>query len=177
MEQNYDFILCEGSDYLGQVSAFEFNLNTEIAKNLGCPILILGNADRRSIQEAIAPVKMSLKSYLARECQVIGIVFNKVNPELLAELLIALENKFGNSNYLLAVIPYEPKLSSPRVREIAQQLNAEVLYGHKRLDNLVLGYVIAAMRLEHAITRLKEDSLVITPGALPKADPCGIAAI
>ena len=164
LEQNYDFILCEGSDYLGQVSAFEFNLNTEIAKNLGCPILILGNADRRSIQEAIAPVKMSLKSYLARECQVIGIVFNKANPELLAELPIALENKFGKSNYLLAVIPYEPKLSSPRVREIAQQLNAAVLYGHDRLDNLVLGYVIAAMRLEHAITRLKEDSLVITPG-------------
>ena len=164
LEQNYDFILCEGSDYLGQVSAFEFNLNTEIAKNLGCPILILGNADRRSIQEAIAPVKISLKSYLARECQVIGIVFNRVNPELLTELLTTLENKFGNSNYLLAAIPYEPKLSSPRVREIAQQLNAEVLYGHKRLDNLVLGYVIAAMRLEHAITRLKEDSLVITPG-------------
>ena len=164
LEQNYDFILCEGSDYLGQVSAFEFNLNTEIAKNLGCPILILGNADHRSIQEAIAPVKMSLKSYLARECQIIGIVFNKANPELLAELPVTLENKFGKSNYLLSVIPYEPKLSSPRVREIAQQLNAEVLYGEKRLDNLVLGYVIAAMRLEHAITRLKEDSLVITPG-------------
>ncbi|MGK7895738.1 MAG: phosphate acetyltransferase, partial [Xenococcus sp. (in: cyanobacteria)] len=68
------------------------------------------------------------------------------------------------SNYLLAVIPYEPKLSSPRVKEIVQQLDAEVLYGEKRLDNLVLGYAIAAMRLEHAITRLKEDSLVITPG-------------
>lgn len=164
LEQNYDFILCEGSDYLGQVSAFEFNLNTEIAKNLGCPILILGNADRRNIQEAIAPVKMSLKSYLAKECQVIGIVFNKANTELSAQLTIDLENQFGDSNYLLSVIPYEPKLSSPRVREIAQQLNAEVLYGEKRLDNLVLGYVIAAMRLEHAITRLKENSLVITPG-------------
>ena len=164
LEQNYDFILCEGSDYLGQVSAFEFDLNTEIAKNLGCPILIVGNADRRTIEEAIAPVKISLKSYLARECQVIGIVFNKANSELLEKLPIALENKFGNSNYLLSVIPYEPKLSSPRVREIAQQLNAEVLYGHKRLDNLVVDYVIGAMRLEHAITRLKENSLVITPG-------------
>ena len=164
LESNYDFILCEGSDYLGQVSAFEFNLNTEIAKNLGCPILILGNADRRSVEEAIAPVKMSLKSYLARECQVVGIVFNKANPEMLAELPITLEDKLGDSNYIRAVIPYEPKLSSPRVREIAQQLNAEVLYGEKRLDNLVLGYVIAAMRLEQAITRLKEDCLVITPG-------------
>ena len=164
LEQNYDFILCEGSDYLGQVSAFEYNLNTEIVKNLGCPILILASADCRSIQEAIAPVKMSLKSYLARECQVLGIVFNKANPELLAELPPALEKTFGKSNYLLSVIPYEAKLSSPRVREIAQQLKAEVLYGEKRLNNLVLGYVIAAMRLEHAITRLKEDSLVITPG-------------
>ncbi|MDJ0568047.1 MAG: AAA family ATPase [Pleurocapsa sp. MO_192.B19] len=63
LEQEYDFILCEGSDYLEQISAFEFNLNTEIAKNLGCPIIILRNADRRSIPEAILPVKMSLKSY------------------------------------------------------------------------------------------------------------------
>ncbi|MDJ0633254.1 MAG: phosphate acetyltransferase [Xenococcaceae cyanobacterium MO_188.B29] len=164
LEQDYDFILCEGSDYLGQVSAFEFNLNTEIAKNLGCPILILGNAERRSTQEAIASVKISLKSYLARECPVIGIVFNKAHPELWEELLITLENQFGNTNYLLSVIPYEAKLISPRVKEIAQQLNAEVLYGHNRLDNLVRDYVIAAMRLEHAITRLKEDSLVITPG-------------
>ncbi|VEP12356.1 Phosphate acetyltransferase [Hyella patelloides LEGE 07179] len=164
LEQNYDFILCEGSDYLGQVSAFEFNLNTEIVKNLGCPILIVGNADRRSVQEAIAPVKISLKSYLAKECQVIGIVFNKANPELLAQLPIALANQWNSSNHLLAVIPYEPKLSSPRVGEIAQQLNAEVLYGDKRLNNLVVDYVIAAMRLEHVISRLKENSLVITPG-------------
>ncbi len=164
LEQDYDFILCEGSDYLGQVSAFEFNLNTEIAKNLGCPILILGNAEGRTSQQAIAPVKMSLKSYLARECQVVGIVFNKANPELLTPLRDALTTQFGKINYLLAVIPYEPKLNSPRVGEIAQQLQAQVLYGHNRLDNLVLGYAIAAMRLEHAITRLKEDSLVITPG-------------
>ena len=164
LEQNYDFILCEGSDYLGRVSAFEFNLNTEIAKNLGCPILILGNAERRSIQEAIAPVKMSLESYLARECQVIGIVLNKANSELLSQLSIALENQFGNNNYLLSVIPYEAKLSSPRVGEIARQINAKVLYGQNRLENLVIDYVIAAMRLENAITRLKEDSLVITPG-------------
>ncbi|MGV2826735.1 phosphate acetyltransferase [Myxosarcina sp. GI1(2024)] len=164
LEPNYDFILCEGSDYLGQVSAFEFDLNTEIVKNLGCPILILGNANRRSVSEAIAPVKLSLESYLARECQVVGIVFNKADAEVLSQLSIALEKQFGKKNYLLAAIPYEPKLSSPRVREIAQQLQAEVLYGHDRLDNLVLDYVIAAMRLENAITRLKESSLVITPG-------------
>ena len=164
LQQNYDFILCEGSDYLGQVSAFEFNLNTEIAKNLGCPILILGNAHCRTIQEAIAPVKISLKSYLAKECQVVGVVFNKVDPELRAQLLTALEDRLNQTDYLLAAIPYEPRLKSPRIKEIAQQLNAKVLYGHNRLNNLVLDYVIAAMRLEHVITRLKEDSLVITPG-------------
>jgi len=164
LQQDYDFILCESSDYLGQVSAFEFNLNTEIAKNLGCPILILGNADRRSVEEAVAPVKMSLESYLARDCQVAGIVFNKASPELSVQLPIALENQFENTNYLISVIPYDPRLSSPRVKEIAQQLQAKVLYGHNRLDNLVLDYVIAAMRLEHAITWLKEDCLIITPG-------------
>ena len=162
--QHYDFILCEGSDYLERISAFEFNLNAEIAKNLSCPIILLGSADRRSITEAILPVKISLKSYLAKECQVLGLIFNKVASELLTSFSTALETEFGNTDYLLSAIPYEAKLSSPRVREIVQQLNAKVLYGHDKLDNLVLGYVIAAMQLEHVITRLKENSLVITPG-------------
>ncbi|MDJ0568048.1 MAG: phosphate acetyltransferase [Pleurocapsa sp. MO_192.B19] len=81
----------------------------------------------------------------------------------MAKFKTALEQKFS-SDYLLGTIPYAPKLSSPRVREIVQQLDAEVLYGHNRLDNLAVNYAIAAMQLEHAVTRLKENTLVITPG-------------
>jgi phosphate acetyltransferase len=164
LEQKCDFILCEGSDYLGESSAFEFNLNTEIAKNLGCPILILGNAENRSIEDAITPVEISSDTYRDLDCKTLGIILNKANWQQILPLKTALAEKYQNEDYFLAVIPYEKKLISPRVRNIGEQLKAEVLYGQQRLDTLVSNYVVAAMQVQHALTWLKEDSLVITPG-------------
>lgn len=164
LEAKYDFILCEGSDYLGEGSAFEFDINREIAKNLGCPVLILGNAEQRNVEDAISPVQIALDAYRDQECQVIGIVLNKATPGLVNDLRTALEHRYGDSELVLAVIPNTKKLSSPRIRDIAQQLQAEVLYGQHRLESLASNFLVAAMQIEHALTWLQEDSLVITPG-------------
>jgi len=164
LEQKSDFIVCEGSDYLGSNSAFEFNLNQEIAKTLGCPILILGNADNKTIEEALSPVQIARQTYLEKQEQIIGIILNKVNPAQLEAFKTALVQEYGEFNYLLSAIPYEQKLNSPRISEVIAQLQAETLYGEKRLDSLVSYYLVAAMQIQHALQRLKEDALVITPG-------------
>jgi phosphate acetyltransferase len=95
---------------------------------------------------------------------VIGVILNKASPQSVLELRTTLEQELSHYDYLLSVIPYYRKLSSPSLEEIAEQLNAEVLYGHNKLNNLVPNYVIAAMQLPNVITRLKDDCLVITPG-------------
>jgi len=164
LEQKCDFILCEGSDYLSDKSAFEFNLNTEIAKNLGCPILILGNAYKKSLAEAFSTLQIALESYQEEDCQIIGIVVNKVAAEIAHDLYISLFHEYKNYNYLISVIPVKQKLISPNVKEIVEKLKAEVLYGHERLNSLVSNYLVAAMQMQHAITWLKEETLVITPG-------------
>jgi phosphate acetyltransferase len=164
LEQKFDFILCEGSDYLGESSAFEFNLNTEIVKNLGCPSLILGNAFHNSVEDAITPIEIAFDAYRARSCPVAGIIINKVDSDRVLELKTVLEQEYSAHDCLLAVIPYLKKLDSPKVKDIVEQLKAEVLYGHPRLDNLVSGYVVAAMQMQHALGWFQEDSLVVTPG-------------
>lgn len=40
LERQCDFILIEGTDFLGHVSALEFDLNALIARNLSAPMLI-----------------------------------------------------------------------------------------------------------------------------------------
>ena len=37
LESQCDFVLCEGTDYTGVSSAFEFDFNADVANNLGCP--------------------------------------------------------------------------------------------------------------------------------------------
>jgi phosphate acetyltransferase len=50
------------------------------------------------------------------------------------------------------------------VQDIAQLLQAEVLYGHHQLERLTSNFLVAAMEMQHALTWLKDDSLIITPG-------------
>ena len=163
LEQNCDFILCEGSDYLRENSAFEFDINAKIAQNLGCSILILGNGYQKSLEEAIAPIEIAVDTYREKQCQIMGIIINKADATQLKTFKNALEKEYPNTNYLLSIIPYDKKLGSPRIREIAQQLNAQILYGRDRLDNLVFNYLVAAMQMQHAINQFDENCLVVTP--------------
>jgi phosphate acetyltransferase len=164
LEAKCDFILCEDADYLGESSAFEFELNTKIAKNLGCPILILGNAEGKTVEDAVNLVNISYDAYEDADCQVIGIILNKAAWEKIDDLKLSLAQEFQESKQILAVIPQNKKLSSPRVKEIVEQLEAEVLYGHHRLNSLATHYLVAAMQMQHAIARIEENTLVITPG-------------
>lgn len=164
LETKCDFILCEDADYLGGSSAFEFELNTKIAKNLGCPILILGSAEGKSIEEAIYLVKISDEAYQNEDCQVMGIILNKASLEVVDDLKEKLIQELQKNAPILAVIPQNNTLSSPSIKDIVEQLGAEVLYGHQRLNNLATHYLVAAMQMQHAITRIQENTLVITPG-------------
>ena len=40
MQQQCDFVVCEGTDFTGLANAFEFDFNAELANHLGCPVLI-----------------------------------------------------------------------------------------------------------------------------------------
>jgi phosphate acetyltransferase len=164
LESRSDFILCEGSDYLGEGSAFEFNVNQEIAKNLGCPILVLGNADGRSVADALRPVQIAVDTYRKHNCQIAGVLLNKAVPARVDTLKTSLENCYGDTGCVLAVIPFDRQLIAPRVQDIARQLQAEVLYGRDLLGRLPAHFLVAAMQMQNALNWLQEDSLIITPG-------------
>ncbi|MGD1713057.1 phosphate acetyltransferase [Dapis sp. BLCC M172] len=164
LEANCDFILCECSDYLGQSLALEFDLNLEIVHNLGCPIILLTNGYQKNIEEITSTIQIALDAYQEKNCQIMGIVVNKVVSEQINELNQVLASEYDQFNYLLSVIPYTPKLENPRVREVAAQLQASVIDGKKKLDNLVSDYLITAMQVSNALNWLKNGQLIITPG-------------
>lgn len=163
LEQHCDFILVEGTDFLGDMSALEFDFNCEIAKNLGSPVIMVGNAERHHAH-TLHNVRIAVDAYENRGCSVAGILLNKADPGQLQNLREALEANFGSSQRILAVLPYDQKLSSPRVREVAEQLGAEVLFGQARLDGLIAGYLVAAMQLQNALSWLNPDQMIITSG-------------
>lgn len=162
--QRGDFVLCEGSDYMRQSSAFEFNFNEIVARNLGCPILVVGNADQRPLDDTLSTLQLAVDAYQDHQCQIFGLLLNKASDEHITPLHAALHQRYGQRGWLLGVLPHHPHLSSPRLSDIVDQLGADVLYGSQRLDALVTSTLVAAMQLQHALTWVQPQSLVITPG-------------
>ncbi|HER39666.1 MAG TPA: phosphate acetyltransferase, partial [Salinimicrobium catena] len=48
LEDNFDFVLVEGSDFSGEGSVFEFDENVLIAKNLGLPVIIIASGQGKT---------------------------------------------------------------------------------------------------------------------------------
>ena len=70
LEENYDFVLCIGSDLSTEGTAFEFDANVAIAQAIGSPVLILTNATRNDVDEVLGPIHLALEAFQAKKCPV-----------------------------------------------------------------------------------------------------------
>ena len=167
LEAEYDFILCEGTDFMGKDPAFEFDLNASIAANLGCPVLVVANAAKKSAQEIIDSTQVTLDQLDEKGLDVVACIVNRseVSEREESQIAAALHSRDNSTNPLVTyVLPEEPTLGQPTVGDVKKWLNAQVIYGHGRLDALVDDYLIAAMQVGNFLEHVGQGSLIITPG-------------
>ncbi|MEO1050414.1 MAG: phosphate acetyltransferase [Bacteroidota bacterium] len=165
LQAKCDFVLCEGTDFQAESSSFEFNINVEFAKNLGCPVLIVGRADQgRTVEDIVYPVDLAIESYLEKDCEVIGTVINMADPAMLDEIGEEIKRKLPLNGHIYSVIPQNEILKNPTVKEVVEHLGAEVLYGEEFLSRQVFKNSIAAMQMQNYLPLMQEKCMVITPG-------------
>ena len=165
LEKQCDFVLCEGTDYTDEGSSFDFDINVDIAKNLGCPVLILGRGDMgRELEEVISPVQLSYEHFANKECEILGVIINRVRSALAHELLLDIRHRIKDKELLISVIPENIVLQSPNMQEIANHLGAEILYGEELMGKQVYRYSVAAMQMQNYLEHMTENCLVISPG-------------
>ena len=163
LEENYDFMILEGSDFLGQGIAFEFDANVTIAKNLGAPVIIVISGENKSTAQVINDALTVLRNFETREVQVLTLVANKVNPdhaEDVRQLLLAQLSP----DIILAVIPEDKNLLNPTMKEIYESLGGKLLFGEQQLTNQVDNFVTGAMQVPNFLNYLKDNLLIVTPG-------------
>ncbi|TDQ31071.1 phosphate acetyltransferase [Zeaxanthinibacter enoshimensis] len=163
IEERFDFLLVEGTDFSGEGSILEWDTNAVIAKNLGIPAIVIGSGFGKTVKEMVGTLVMAYDSFQDRDVEVLLMVANKVPEEAKAETAAALKRKLP-PGVLTGIIPVNPVLGSPSVKEIAEVLEAEVLFGHSFLNAQVGDFSVGAMQLRNYLTHLKKDGLVITPG-------------
>jgi len=164
LEEKCDFLLSIGSDFEEGGSAVEFNYNADIARNLGSPVLLVASGAGQTIDHIINEVKIAIETFEESGCQILGAVVNRTDPEIIDDLLDAMEEELPTKHTLVSVIPSRDKLSSPTVKEIADYMDARVLYGEDKLENLAFNYLIIAMKIANYLPYLRKNSLLITPG-------------
>ncbi|RXF71665.1 phosphate acetyltransferase [Arcticibacter tournemirensis] len=163
LEENYDFTVIEGSDFVGEGAAFEFEANVSIAKNLGAPAIIVVSGEGKTTAQIVNSVFTMLRNFEAREVQVLAIVANKVKQDQAADVKELLTLQLPK-NAILAVIPEDKGLLNPTMKEIYENLGGNLLFGEEYLSNQVDNFVTGAMNVPNFLRHIKDNVLIVTPG-------------
>ncbi len=163
LEDRFDFILVEGTDFSGDAVFVELDMNAVIAKNLGIPVILVGSGKDKNVEELVSNLNLAYDSFLDKEVKVLGIVANKVEEPFIEAVAQSLA-KAVEEKIFIGVIPMIRSLNNPTIKEIVDELNADILIGENQLDNQVETSAVGAMQLRNFLVHLKPNCLVITPG-------------
>lgn len=163
LEEQFDFTIIEGSDFLGEGTAFEFDANVTIAKNLGTPVIIVLSGDNKNIAQISNSAIVTTKNFLQRKVKVLAVVVNKVDKSDIEEIKQAIGAQLS-SDIILSIIPKIIDLKSPSMKEVMEHLGAEVMFGGNYLSNRADHFIFGAMQISNFLNHIKPNVLIVTPG-------------
>ncbi|MCT9868208.1 phosphate acetyltransferase [Paenarthrobacter aurescens] len=157
-----DVVVVDGSDLRGADAGREFDLNAELANNLGLPVLAVIGAQGLSPRETTRAVTEAARQLEAARCAVLSVVVNRAQPACIDTARGAVRAATGSlPSY---VIPEVPEISAPTVADVAMSLSLVRLSGSAELDRDVGRVKVAAMNVENFLRVLEQGDLVIVPG-------------
>ena len=163
LEDDYDFTVIEGSDFVGEGAAFEFEANVSIAKNLSAPAIVVVPGLGKTTAQIVNSALTMHKNFESREVQVLATIVNKVNADQVNDVRELLSSQLPGGS-ILAVIPENRSLENPTMKEIFDNLGGKILFGEQFLSNQVDNFVTGAMHVPKFLSHLKENVLIVTPG-------------
>ncbi len=164
LEGQNKFVVCEGTDFSGVSSAFEFEFNAEVAVNLGSPVLLLVNGRAKSTDAITGVVDLAHEAFEDKGCSIAATIVNRVAPEQRETVAARFADRAGETGPVF-VLPEIDVLGKPTVKEIAEALQAEIIQGTPEgLFRTVQDFKVAAMNLPYFLDHAGDGDLVIVPG-------------
>ncbi len=160
LERRCDFVVCEGTDFVGSTPALDFDLNANLANQLGCPVLVVVNGAASA--DVVEEVQLAREELQRKDCVLFGVIVNRVTPDAVDEVERRLAPHTGQE--WVYVMPEQAELDHPSVGEVQAALGARpVVAVDGQLDRDVREVRVAAMSVEHFIEDLVEGTLVVVP--------------
>ncbi len=162
LEDKFDFVLVEGSDFNEETSVFEVDFNASLATSLGIPALLVIKDNFDTTDELVEHVQLQLHSFLAKNIKIIGVFVSRCTKDVMAAEK-ALKARLPN-DLIIALIPNSDELAHPTMKEIADELKAHILFGHDKLDIVARNSIIGGMQLANYLNRISPDCVAVMPG-------------
>lgn len=163
ISKGQNLVVIEGTGHAGVGSVFDHS-NAQVAKLLGSKVILVSSGGiGRPIDEIVLNKTLFEKAHV----MLLGVIINKVMPEKFEKINDLVRKGLRRKGIdVLGVIPYNPILSYPTIRQILEETDFKMLSGYSNasLDNRVAKIVIGAMQPKDAVKYIVDSSLVITPG-------------
>lgn len=163
IQERHDFVVVEGTDFMGSTTNVEFDGNISIAKNLGIPAAIIVKGEGKSVQEIVDLGVSTTKSFMDEGVQILTVIANKIDAEKEEDIRTRL-SKALPKGIIVTSIPSHKDLGNPTMKEIFESVGGKVLAGEHLLTNQVDTSIVGAMQLHNCLTRLSKNTLIVTPG-------------
>jgi phosphate acetyltransferase len=163
LEQQCDFVVCEGIDARDIDPAFVDNFDSQVANHLSAPILLVTKAEGKTPEQLSNTVRTERETFLQAGCAMTATMINRVAPAQV-DRVKSLMQQWQYEDPVF-VIPDDELLLKPTIAEIAKAIDAKLIQGEvEQLNREVFSVKAAAMQLPNFLERLQENSLVVTPG-------------
>jgi phosphate acetyltransferase len=167
ISEGRDVVVFEGTDYTSTISALEFDINAELAHNLVAPVLLVASGAGKEFSQIVDSIIEATESFEEMNCNLLGVVVNRFETESFSRDTDKLREMLQKRRITLyGSLPSNMLLSRPRLRDVAEQLGAEIFYQGDDLSKVVTDVKILAMTPENALGYVGEIDgyLLITPG-------------
>lgn len=162
LEEQFDFVLVEGSDFKEEGSVFEADFNASVAQSLAMPVLLVTRDSYATVANLVHNVIAEVHSFLAKDLNIIGLFVSRCTKEV-QEVKQKIDKHLRNE-IVVSVIPNEEELTKPSMQEIADHLKAHILFGADKLENVAKNSIIGGMQLANYLPRMQEDCVCVIPG-------------
>lgn len=161
LESHYDFVLIQGLDQASFSKILSYNFNHIIAKNLQAPYISVINGKNKTFEHLSHEIRLEQVSLKNEHVEHISIFVNRLDDENYP----LLKEKYDDQGIPAFFMREIDELNRLSVAEVKHTLNAHQLISEtKELERSIKRPIIAAMHIEHLLSRIEENDLIIVPG-------------
>ncbi|MEO1937514.1 MAG: phosphate acetyltransferase, partial [Sulfurimonas sp.] len=160
LEEEYDFVLCEGIRKSFLSSSISFDLNITIAKNFAAPYINVLSAKQKELREVVEEIRIENESITKEGCNHFATFVNRV-PLAQKEQLASMLSSLPYTVYLLEELE---ELNRVSIEDIMESLDAKsIILGKYDPLRTIKSVKVAALSLNNFLEHIEEDDLVIVP--------------